>query len=226
MLKTVSLKYQNTTVDFLFYKYDDENNVNDCFEYHKHLNYEIHFARDGCYEYKFNDRNIVLHKNEMLIIPPEKMHRMVKSKEKNYEFTVLTLKFSSDGSDHFYNYFRSIFEKNALKCLKVQAEVTEAVFKLNDDENIVKSDCLQSIYLSSCASEILYKLCLLLNGDDKKWSVSNKEKNSEFQIENLVNANLSITEIANKINYSTRQTERLIKKIYGKSLSEMRRGLS
>lgn len=223
MLKTVSLKYQNTTVDFFFYKYDKEDSANDSFEFHKHLNYEIHFALSGCYKYSFVDKSVVLNKNEMLIIPPGELHKVIRPQGENYEFTVLTIRFSSADADQFYDYFHSMFKQNSLKCLQVQENVVKSVFKLNNVVAETTNDCLQSIYLTSCAAEILYELCSAMAENRKKWPVSENSKNIEVKIENMVNANMSVTDIANKINYSTRHTERLVKKIYGKSLSEIRR---
>ena len=81
---------------------------------------------------------------------------------------------------------------------------------------------LQSIYLNSCASKVIYSLCDLLT-DDKDKSYPETDEHLEVKIENLVNYfNISLTDIANEINYSPRHTERLIKRIYGKSLTEIR----
>lgn len=228
MLNTISLKYQNTTVVFLLYKYDTEKSLQNNFEFHKHLNYEIHFALSGHYKYEFANKNIVLNQNQMLIIPPGTPHKVVESKDKKYEFAVLTLKFSTDDADKFYDYFHSIFDENAMKCLNIQEGLIKSVSKLNDAMTIDQNNCLHNIYLTSCASELLYKLSFLMTenkNNNTKWLLSKNEKHLDVQIENLVNANMSLNNIANTINYSTRQTERLIKKIYGKSLSELQKDL-
>ena len=59
--------------------------------------------------------------------------------------------------------------------------------------------------------------------DDKDRCPHETDNHLEVQIENLVNNfNMSLTDIAAEINYSPRQTERLIKQIYGKSLTKIR----
>ena len=55
MLKVVSLNFQNTIVDFLFYQHDNKTRAYDKTKFHKHMNFEIHFALKGFYEYEFTD---------------------------------------------------------------------------------------------------------------------------------------------------------------------------
>lgn len=221
MQKTISLNFQKTIVDFLFYRYDDGTNVVDKSLFHKHFNYEIHFALDGFYEYEFSDRKIVLCKNEMLIIPPEIWHKSVEFSEGKYDFFVLTLKFSSKSNDNFYDYFNMIFRKQFLKPIKIEDKLIKNVLDIYLAINT--NSCLENVYLTSCATRLFYELCNLLTESNDMLCNTEEEKNLKVQIENLVNnPNISLVSIANKINYSTRQTERLIKKFYGKSLKEVR----
>ena len=220
MLKVVSLNFQNTVVDFLFYQHDNKMRAYDKTKFHKHMNFEIHFALNGFYEYEFTDRKILLDKNHMLIIPPGVLHRPVDISNKKYEFEILTLKFSSEEADGFYEFFTSAFQQHSLESVELQAEIISNVLSLYSvfDEK----SYLQSIYLNSCASKVLYSLCDILT-DDKDKSYPETDKHLEVKIENLVNCcNISLVDIANEINYSPRQTERFIKRIYGKSLTEIR----
>lgn len=220
MQKTISLNFQKTVVDFLFYHYDDEIDIVNKSLFHKHFNYEIHFALEGFYEYEFSDRKIVLLKNEMLIIPPEILHKSVEISEREYDFLALTLNFSSECNDVFYDYFNMIFQKQVLKPIKIDDKLIKNV--LNIYSTVNAKSCLENIYLTSCATNLFYELCNLLT-ENNEITCDFEEENLKVQIENLVNnPNISLVSIANKINYSTRQTERLIKKIYGKSLKEVR----
>ncbi len=220
MLKTVSLKFQKTDVDFLFYRDDNQSQINNSLRYHKHLNYEIHFALQGSYNYELNGENILLAENQMLIIPPEMLHKSVNPSEDKYKFAVLTLKISSNCNDDFEKFLNSIFLRHASKCLNAEKEIIEAVLKFIG--GIEKKSQLQDIYLVSCASEAFYKLCDFLVESEEDFPFET-EKHLDVKIENMVNnVNLSLADIAMKINYSPRQTERLIKKIYGKSLTEVR----
>ena len=221
MLKAVSLNFQNTAVDFLFYQYDNgEMQAHDKSKFHKHMNFEIHFAFNGSYEYEFADRKILLNQNHMLIIPPGVLHKAVDGSDIEYEFKVLTVKFSSDRPDGFYQFFTSAFQQRVLESIKLQDEVMNDVLSLY---SVIDAESyLQSVYLNSCASKVVYDLCNLLT-DDKDKCLTETEKHLEVEIENLVNnTNMSLSDIANEINYSTRQTGRLIKQIYGKSLREIR----
>lgn len=221
MLKAVSLNFQNTVVDFLFYQYDNTKmRMHDKTKFHKHMNFEIHFAFNGFYEYEFIDRKILLNKNHMLIIPPGALHKAVDGSDGEYEFKILTLKFSSAKTDGFYNFFTSAFQQRALENIELQGEIMNDVLSLY---SVIDAESyLQSVYLNSCASKVIYDLCDLLT-DDKDKCPTETEKHLEVKIENLVNNfNMSLSDIANEINYSTRQTERLIKQIYGKSLRKIR----
>lgn len=222
MLKTISLNFHDTAVDFLFYQNKIQENSNNILAFHKHLNYEIHFALNGFHAYEFADKNIILRKNQMLIIPPGTLHKTIISRNKAYEFTVLTLKLSAGGNGEFYNYFLSAFDKNALKCLDINENIMNSVLKLNNDILNDRKDCLQTIYLTSCAANILHNLCSAITESTGEYLPLKSKQHFDVEIENLVNSNASLYDIANKINYSTRQSERLIKKIYGKSLSELR----
>lgn len=153
-----------------------------------------------------------VHKDQMLIIPPHSVHKSVEFKDDKYDFMVLTLKFSGEKEDVFYKYFNSVFSKNSLKCLPFQHEIVEKILEMY--EEIDERSCLKNIYLTSRATEILYLLCKLFTDDKSQCDVI---------IENLVNnSEISLNNIARQINYSPRQTERLIKKLYGKNLKEIR----
>ena len=221
MLKVISLNFQNTIVDFLFYQYDNnEKRFRDKTKFHKHMNFEIHFALNGFYEYEFTDRKILLNKNQMLIIPPGILHKAVDISNSEYEFKILTLKFSSKEADGFYNFFASAFRQRALESIELQDEIINNVLSLYPV--IDAKTYLQSIYLTSRASKVFYDLCDLLTYDKDKCSYET-EDHLDVKIENLVNNfNMSLTDIATEINYSPRQTERLIKRIYGKSLTKIR----
>lgn len=221
MLKVISLNFYNTKVDFLFYQFDNnEIKFYDKTKFHKHMNFEIHFAINGSYEYEFTDRKIFLKENQMLIIPPEILHKEVDISNKEYEFRTLTLKISSEETDGFYNFCTSAFRKRALESIDLQDEIIDNVLRLYP--LVDAKTYLQSIYSISCASKVFYALCDLLT-DDKDECSYDTGNHLEVQIENLVNNfKMSLSDIANKINYSPRQTERLIKQIYGKSLTKIR----
>lgn len=219
-MKTVSLNFQKTKVDFFFFCCNEKNGGNDKTGFHKHFNYELHFAINGFYEYEFLDKKIVLHKNQMLIIPPHLFHKSVAAEENGYEPRVLTIKLSSEEKDGFFDYFNFVFQKNALKCLEIRDEIVKKILKMYDAINA--KSCLENIYLTSCAADVLYELCNLLT-DGKNGCNPEGENDLYVQIENLVNnCGFSLKDIAKQINYSPRQTERLIKKLYGKSLKEIR----
>lgn len=220
MLKTVSLTFQNTVVDFLFYSFDPQFDRSDHTMFHKHINYEIHFALKGSYEYLFSDKTIRLSQNQMLIIPPETLHRAVDAMDENYGFQALTVKISAEQPDGFYDYLTAALGRRALENLHIPEETLSGVLSLCS--SIDAKSCLQTLYLHSCATKVLYDLCELLGGDADQ-SFPETDRHLEVQIENMVNnGRISLAEIAAAINYSPRQTERLIKQIYGKSLTKIR----
>lgn len=223
MLKTISLHWQNAAVDFLFYRYDEESTTADRVAFHEHVNYEMHFAQEGSYCYELSDREILLSRGHMLIIPPHILHRSIKAGP-TYRFAALTLKLTAVGEGGSHSYFESLFRSHALQCLPVQDDILHAVFRLQEDVWCEKQDYLYDLYLTHCATDLLYRLCASFaeTGGQAAFPVAS-ERHVDVQIENLVNCDhLSLRDIAERVHYSPRQTERLIKKIYGKTLAQIR----
>ncbi len=227
MLKTIPLLFQNTSVDLLFYQYDAPLPPGGDPGFHEHVSFEIHFARQGACRYEFSDREIVLERGHMLIIPPRCRHRLSRIAGEKYAFIVLTLKLSPRGPDSACPWFDTVLRRHAQKSLPVQEKLPRAILRLERAVWQGTGDCLQDVYLTSRAADILYQLCAFLSeGEAVKGPDRAEQQHLDVQIENLVNhESLSLQDIAQCIHYSPRQTERLIKKLYGCSLSKVRQDI-
>lgn len=223
MLKTISLRWQNVDVDFLFYRYDEAGDTAPAAS-HAHVNYEIHLAAEGSHCYELTDREITLDGGHMLIIPPHTLHRPIKASEEGYRFAVLTLKLAAAGEGSAHAYVEELFRRHALQCLPVQGDILQAAFRLREEVWAEERDYLYDLYLTRGAADLFYRLCAsFAEAGSPAAGPASTERHVDVQIENLVNRdNMSLCDIAEKIHYSPRQTERLIKKIYGKTLTEVR----
>lgn len=194
--------------------------------FHEHCFYEIHIAHSGSHIYELCDRQIPLHQNQMLIIPPDVSHASVQQTDWNYEKSVISLSLTKiDGESGFYSFFQNALNSCALTPVGISTSLTHRATELLRSELycIIKGEC----YLKMQASALIYELFDLLdqykNAEELKGSLT-ADENRLILLDAIINdTERSLTDIAEAINYSPRHTARLIKSTYGCSLSELRK---
>ena len=194
--------------------------------FHEHKFYEIHIAKNGSYTYTLNDRSITLNKNQILIIPPDVSHASVYNTSWDYEFAVLSLALERrEGESGFYSFFSEALNSCSLLPISVPATLVHRVGELKNNEyyGAIKGEC----YLKMQGGAIVYELFESLNhfkSEEALRSTTTESDNRLILLDVLVHEpSRSLTDIAAAINYSSRHTSRLIRSIYGCSLSELRR---
>lgn len=195
---------------------------------HSHEFYELHFILENSYEYSFLQKEIVLHKNELLIIPPRTEHYpfyLPKTSSINVCIYITLEKLNNQNL--FFDYFKSSLDNASLKPISVSENLIKNVKRFVYATNsTIEDHCI----LKASFAEIIYNLFNDINNFDmQKTSTKNNDYNDAvlFLIDEMSdNPDFTLTDISQKIGYSTRHTARLIKNIYGMPLSEIRTKLS
>ena len=194
---------------------------------HNHQFYELHLAHNGSYTYTVDGKRITLSKNQLLIIPPSTPHISVHNEKTDYEYSCLSLHVSQcQGTPGFFAYFQNMLDTNANTPLSVSATLMSKSSRLHDLDrhpNIVRDTCALKVY----ASSFIYELFDTLDGYASAIQQATLPVDASERLvllEELINnQTLSLGEIAQAIGYSSRHTARLIQKIYGCSLSQLRK---
>ena len=200
--------------------------------FHSHSSYECHIITSGKTSLTVQrsadgERSIseyVLKYRDLFIIPPQVGHfSFVKSAECSERVVSFTLK-KTKGENGFFKYFSEILEKASLCPIPASTKLYEAIVNFcAHSENDKMSRFLVKKTLAYNLISALFEHI------DHNPATSSSEKagksfdSKKITIEYLVNDNsTSLGNIAKTLGYTTRHTARLIKDIYGRSLTEIR----
>lgn len=185
--------------------------------FHEHSYYEFHFSPYACYDITTQEKTFTLEKDTLFIIPPHFPHYTTcigadKSIVLNVDLKML------EGDSVFYDYFKKSIDSNCLKQIKISDDVKRSFHNFNSISNdaTIKKHCMLKL-------SALNILTSLLSDDD---SITHEEKKEQLDIllENYVNTPAySLSKIAENLNYSQRQTARLIREKYNMSLGDIRK---
>ncbi|MBO5746474.1 MAG: AraC family ligand binding domain-containing protein [Clostridia bacterium] len=213
--KKISLQYGDALLSF--YNIKTAHKGEGKMLWHSHRYYELHILKVGGIKYRFRDGEIDLKSGEMLIIPPNVDHFSHINRD-SCEFVVVSMSLEYVDSDQkFYSVFENALNSHALKPVD---------FKLSDVYVLEMSELYQSVLgvlrLKHTAAAFIDRLMSSLLSNNNPQIASGKA--SAVLIDTLVNIDgVTIDDIAAATNYSKRHITRLIKKTYGKTLSEIRR---
>lgn len=227
-IRTVSLEYGDTRVSIYRIHLSQEHKAplpDTRSVMHSHFYYELHYAAQGQYLYRFSDRQILLRQGEMLLIPPNVLHGTTDKTSENYTPHVLSLSLTAtDSAGKFHSAFTAMLGAAALNPIRSPAALPGQM-EILQQESLYDS-VLGVCKLKATAGDLISDLFHLLGPYATEASASEPPCDAEVAVllENLVNRpDISLEQIAAAINYSPRHTARLIKNIYGVSLSEIRR---
>ena len=192
---------------------------------HEHEFYEIHFAYEGSYTYTFGEQKITLTPNHILIVPPGTPHATTPVTEGNYKFRVLSMHLSQKQENGgFYEYFCKVLNRFALKAIPVETSL------LRHCEILIRSDLYNTVQgncrLKATAGAFIYELFSTLDQfrSAPSFTYICDETAREIFLKELVNnPYYTLAEISSVIGYSPRHTARLIQRVFGRSLSQIRR---
>lgn len=193
---------------------------------HSHFYYELHYVTRGQCLYRLDGKELLLREGQMLLLPPETIHGSVDPASDTHERRVISLSLSAgEPAGRFHAFFRSALEELACVPMQAPANFGEYVDILQQKELY---DCVPGFCrLKAAAADLVSDLFQLqpLRGPEMPVPPEPPcDAEVAILLENMVNRpDISLERIAAVINYSTRHTARLIKSIYGASLSEIRR---
>ncbi len=193
---------------------------------HSHRYYELHLCLGGSHDYVLDGQTVPLCRNQLLIIPPHKLHCPASTATEDYRCVVLSFSLSEcKGRRGFYRAFSRALETHAKHPQEASRSLIERLLALNaaDWSGSLRSYC----HLKAEAGAMLFTLFEDLHGyDEAKPPVGLDPDREDLHVllDNLLNnPDLSLREIAEEINYSERHTARLIRSYYHMSLTELRR---
>ena len=230
-IRAVSMDYGDTRFSIYLIRLPEEYRNPELFPcrdhmMHSHFYYEIHYALRGQCRYQFEDRELTLREGQMLLIPPETLHSAVEPTSEQHELRVISLSLAQiESPGRFHPAFLAMLKAAACMPLPAPAALGDYVdiFQQKDLYNSVLGIC----QLKSAAASLICDLFHLLSPFAPEVpSAPDLSCDAEVAIllENMVNRpDISLEQIAAAVNYSTRHTARLIKNIYGASLTEIRR---
>ncbi len=211
----VSLQYGDAEISFYNIKVTTASGVR--MRWHRHKYYEMHFWNKGGEIYRFPDGEVEVKAGQMLIIPPDTDHKPIGPHNEG-SLTVISMSVDSiDGEQKFYQALVDALSRNTFKAV----DFSFAEIKTFEYTELYRS-VLGVLKLKQVAAEFTNRLFGSLLSNNNPQIASGKA--SAVLIDTLVNCDgITLNEIAAATNYSKRHVTRLIKKIYGMSLSEMRR---
>ena len=187
---------------------------------HSHIYYEVHIVKDGTKTLKFENGNVTLKKGDLFIIPPAVEHSL-SLVGNGCEWCVLAFSLiKTEGTPALYDIILNELEKNSLTILKCNDELATMAssFLKSSIEFSLQEYC--KVKTDTC--KIVYALLENIGAFDSNEAVCSVDSDTRVLLDNLINSGFTLKDIADKINYSERQTLRIIKNIYGQTISSIR----
>lgn len=226
-IRTISLDYGDTRISIYCIDLPSEKKVTADPVMHSHFYYEIHYAAEGHCLYRFASHELLLREKEMLVIPPGLLHGAIDLHSNSYKPQVLSLSLTqTDNPGSFFHSFSAMLSAASEKAICPVHSISGHLTVL---QNRALYDSLMGIVtLKAAAGGLMLELFRLLQPLSETPDTPSPEPPCSEEItvllENLVNRpDTTLEQIAASICYSPRHTARLIKSIYGASLSEVRR---
>ncbi len=195
---------------------DSDNDESHCL-FHDHSYYELHFSPFARYDIITQEKTFTLERDTLFIIPPHFPHYTTCTRSGKSIVLNLDLKML-EGDSVFYDYFKKSLDSNCLKHIEIPDDTKKCFYNFGNlsSNDTIKNHCV----LKLSALNILTSLL----ADDNSITPKNKKEKIDILLENYVNTPAySLSQIAESLNYSQRQTARLIHEKYNMSLGDIRK---
>lgn len=192
---------------------------------HCHPCFEFHYIEAGKATFLCAKKPITISENQILIIPPRTYHKEISSDDGNIKMTVsvdISPCFDTAADSHFY----SVFHKSEAFCFTANSSIKKEILKIkklaadNDKSHTVQEKLRAHTHLLMVE---LYDE--LSNTSPRRENLfKDTELSREYEIDTYLAINFmsnsSKDDLAKKLHVSTRQLQRIMKKIYGKGFRE------
>ena len=192
---------------------------------HSHSYYELHIITSGTAILRFEEEEVTIGCGNLLVIPPNVVHHSCVTIGMDSHEIVLGLYLSDmDEKTGYYHYFKNSLDQVNGMPLALPPQLLHRFISFYElfDSVRFRDRCLQTL----TAHEIIVGLFDQINGlsdSTSEYKASRCQNEQHMMLETLVNGSFyTISEIAQSLGYSERHTARLIKQVYGKTLSAIR----
>ena len=193
---------------------------------HFHAFYEVHYILSGSVNVVLDEKEILLNEGSICLIPPQVIHRIIeKNGSKRVGFRFSYTKRKCDQEEWYFERFANTF-----------GSLNRALF-LKETEFFLQCINASRTALAEKAPDYAVNELLFLAIDHLAYCIGGHQKSNlptinafsdsliaEY-IEDYINMNyrgfLKIGDLANSLDVSVRQTQRIIKRLFGKSFSEL-----
>lgn len=221
-VKTIPLQYGDAQIRCHKIKQVKEVVAGSDLNYHSHKYYECHFVEKGTVKFRMADRDITLSQSEMLIIPPDVGHFAVvrnHSVESHvFEFSLCQVESKEKG---IYKTFKELLEKAAVNPVKVSEELISVIreFKNMPFGNTISEYCFDVARLTNV-------IAIMFN-EINTYNATKEEVFETIDWQTLLDLYINMPEktlddLAQATSYSRRQIIRIVYKLYGMSLTDLR----
>ncbi len=192
---------------------------------HSHPYYELFFVEQGTLRVSFQEKDVLLEKNDLIIIPPKTEHTTLRTENDTYRYTL-----------NFHIKRNSIQINNSL--LDAIDKICTPPYTLFQDCPLLQGTiknlhrCVlnqQSMFVSLYFHEFIVRLLnftpVLTDQAQKMPTYFETDIMRLQKISGIINgeftSNITLEHIASYLNLSVRQTIRIIKEYYGMTFSEL-----
>lgn len=200
---------------------------------HRHMHYEVHYINSGDVLFEFENSSKRIQKKTLVIIAPEVYHTVnFLSKQAEHVAFELRLSKSNTGKD-LYSDYNLLFEK-IKECVFLPYHKSDFLdFKESIPFSInTVGECISKAKLTLLFFELTKTMSENLNIDKTKTDISLEAKQSDDSeeiidikimryIETHYSEPITIADLAATLYISPRHTERVIKKIFSKTFTEL-----
>ncbi len=198
-----------------------KNTENPYGNYHYHVYDEVQIIIGGAVVIVTENERLGVKRGEMTVIPRGSSH-FTEDSESGHERVCLNIKMKRNGeTPDGYSYFRKLIDDSAYAVVKTPPELIRSILKIS----VLRND-LSLIGFCRYKAELYNIVCSLfgaLCAEEENTGTGPvvPEKNSRLG-DMVFDIRVSKREIAERLGYSLRHVERMIKKEYGCGLTELR----
>lgn len=190
--------------------------------YHFHSSYEIHVPVNGNIHIMVEDRDLLVRPGEVCVIPPGVIHYIFEAEDTyriGFRFTFVQ---STKADDEGYQLFRRTYGRLTDACTIKECRLYEKYFAAGV-QNMTEE--LPAFMTGELLFLALYEAALRLDmpGERKDVAVAESAEDRDTQLSELIETwlnnhygeQLVLGDLAAYLNFSTRQTERIIDRLFG-----------
>lgn len=188
---------------------------------HMHQFYELHVLSEGTHRYHIGEKTVPVRAGQLLIIKPGTQHRSV-TPTHGLTYSVLGLGITRQGSEsgRFYDVLTDCLNRAAETAIPLPEPIVERIYRYSHaaPSASIRQYCRRQ--LKAC--EIIISLMEAIVDEDSPYTAT-EGTDLAIMLDTFVSSrNVTLQEMAERLNYSPRHLSRIIKKRYGKGLRELR----